>query len=49
VTGLYPSPLPGPAGNLELFLHLRAGAPPLDEADLEAVLAEGAGLPGAAR
>jgi 23S rRNA (cytidine1920-2'-O)/16S rRNA (cytidine1409-2'-O)-methyltransferase len=49
VAGLCPSPLPGPAGNLELFLHLRAGAPPLDEADLEAALAEGAGLPGAAR
>jgi 23S rRNA (cytidine1920-2'-O)/16S rRNA (cytidine1409-2'-O)-methyltransferase len=49
VAGLCPSPLPGPAGNLELFLHLRAGAGPLDEADLEAALAEGAGLPGAAR
>jgi 23S rRNA (cytidine1920-2'-O)/16S rRNA (cytidine1409-2'-O)-methyltransferase len=49
VAGLCPSPLPGPAGNLELFLHLRAGAGPLDEANLEAALAEGAGLPGAAR
>ena len=49
VAGLCPSPLPGPAGNLELFLHLRAGAPPLDEADLRAALAEGATLPGAAR
>jgi 23S rRNA (cytidine1920-2'-O)/16S rRNA (cytidine1409-2'-O)-methyltransferase len=48
VAGLCPSPLPGPAGNLELFLHLRAGAAPLDEAALEAALAEGAGLPGAA-
>jgi 23S rRNA (cytidine1920-2'-O)/16S rRNA (cytidine1409-2'-O)-methyltransferase len=49
VAGICPSPLPGPAGNLELFLHLRAGAPPLDEADLTAALAEGATLPGAAR
>ncbi|HET8787263.1 MAG TPA: SAM-dependent methyltransferase, partial [Actinomycetes bacterium] len=48
VAGLCPSPLPGPAGNLELFLHLRAGAPPLDEPALEAALAEGAALPGAA-
>jgi 23S rRNA (cytidine1920-2'-O)/16S rRNA (cytidine1409-2'-O)-methyltransferase len=49
VAGLCPSPLPGPAGNLELFLHLRAGAPPLDEPALRAALAEGATLPGAAR
>ena len=43
-----PSPLPGPAGNLELFLRLRADAAPLDEAELQATLAEGAALPGAA-
>jgi 23S rRNA (cytidine1920-2'-O)/16S rRNA (cytidine1409-2'-O)-methyltransferase len=49
MAGICPSPLPGPAGNLELFLHLRAGAPPLDEADVLAALAEGATLPGAAR
>jgi 23S rRNA (cytidine1920-2'-O)/16S rRNA (cytidine1409-2'-O)-methyltransferase len=49
VAGLCPSPLPGPAGNLELFLHLRAGAAPLEEADLQAALTEGATLPGAAR
>jgi 23S rRNA (cytidine1920-2'-O)/16S rRNA (cytidine1409-2'-O)-methyltransferase len=49
VAGICPSPLPGPAGNLELFLHLRAGAGPLDEADLQAALDEGAALPGAAR
>ena len=49
MAGICPSPLPGPAGNLELFLHLRAGAPPLDEADILAALAEGATLPGAAR
>ena len=48
VAGICPSPLPGPAGNLELFLHLRAGAPLLDEAALQAALAEGATLPGAA-
>jgi 23S rRNA (cytidine1920-2'-O)/16S rRNA (cytidine1409-2'-O)-methyltransferase len=48
VAGVCPSPLPGPAGNLELFLHLRAGAAPLDEAALQAALAEGATLPGAA-
>jgi 23S rRNA (cytidine1920-2'-O)/16S rRNA (cytidine1409-2'-O)-methyltransferase len=48
VAGLCPSPLPGPAGNLELFLHLRAGAAPLDESALQAALAEGAALPGAA-
>jgi 23S rRNA (cytidine1920-2'-O)/16S rRNA (cytidine1409-2'-O)-methyltransferase len=48
VAGLCPSPLPGPAGNLELFLHLHAGAPPLDEPALQAALAEGATLPGAA-
>ena len=49
MAGICPSPLPGPAGNLELFLHLRVGAPPLDEADVLAALAEGATLPGAAR
>jgi 23S rRNA (cytidine1920-2'-O)/16S rRNA (cytidine1409-2'-O)-methyltransferase len=49
VAGICPSPLPGPAGNLELFLHLRAGAAPLDEAELAAALAEAASLPGAAR
>jgi 23S rRNA (cytidine1920-2'-O)/16S rRNA (cytidine1409-2'-O)-methyltransferase len=48
VAGICPSPLPGPAGNLELFLHLRAGAPAIDEADLRAAVAEGATLPGAA-
>jgi 23S rRNA (cytidine1920-2'-O)/16S rRNA (cytidine1409-2'-O)-methyltransferase len=48
VAGICPSPLPGPAGNLELFLHLRVGAAPLDETDLQTALAEGATLPGAA-
>ena len=48
VAGVCPSPLPGPAGNLELFLHLRAGAAPLDDTALRAAVAEGAALPGAA-
>jgi 23S rRNA (cytidine1920-2'-O)/16S rRNA (cytidine1409-2'-O)-methyltransferase len=48
VAGVCPSPLPGPAGNLELFLHLRAGAPALDGTDLKAAVAEGATIPGAA-
>jgi 23S rRNA (cytidine1920-2'-O)/16S rRNA (cytidine1409-2'-O)-methyltransferase len=49
VAGLCPSSRPGPAGNLELFLHLRAGAGALDEAALAAALDEGAALPGTAR
>jgi 23S rRNA (cytidine1920-2'-O)/16S rRNA (cytidine1409-2'-O)-methyltransferase len=49
VAGLCPSPLPGPAGNVEFFLHLRRGAGPLDERALAAAVAEGAALPGAAR
>jgi 23S rRNA (cytidine1920-2'-O)/16S rRNA (cytidine1409-2'-O)-methyltransferase len=49
VAGLCPSPLPGPAGNVEFFLHLRAGAGVLDEAALAAAVAEGAALPGGAR
>ena len=43
--GVCPSPLPGPSGNVELFLLLRAGAGPLDEDALEAAVAEGAALP----
>jgi 23S rRNA (cytidine1920-2'-O)/16S rRNA (cytidine1409-2'-O)-methyltransferase len=35
------SPLPGPAGNVEYFLWLRAGAPPLDPAEAERAVAEG--------
>ncbi len=49
VAGLCPSPLPGPAGNVEFFLHLRAGAGVLDEGALAVAVAEGAALPGAAR
>jgi 23S rRNA (cytidine1920-2'-O)/16S rRNA (cytidine1409-2'-O)-methyltransferase len=41
VAGVTASPLPGPAGNVEYFLWLRRGAPPLDEAILERVVAEG--------
>jgi 23S rRNA (cytidine1920-2'-O)/16S rRNA (cytidine1409-2'-O)-methyltransferase len=49
VAGVCPSPLPGPAGNLELFLWLRVGAGPLDDAALRAAVAEGEALPRAAR
>lgn len=35
------SPLPGPAGNVEYFLWLAAGAPPLAEAELARAVAEG--------
>lgn len=38
VAGIARSPLPGPAGNVELFLWLRHGAPPLDEAALRAAV-----------
>ncbi|GAA2168503.1 TlyA family RNA methyltransferase [Actinomadura napierensis] len=41
VRGVTASPLPGPSGNVEYFLWLRAGAPPLDDADLEKAIAEG--------
>jgi len=39
--GVTASPLPGPAGNVEYFLWLRAGAPALDPADAERAVAEG--------
>ncbi|HZB29049.1 MAG TPA: TlyA family RNA methyltransferase [Streptosporangiaceae bacterium] len=35
------SALPGPSGNVEYFLWLRAGAPPLAEGDLTRAVAEG--------
>ena len=35
------SPLPGPSGNVEYFLWLRADAPPLDQADLDRAISEG--------
>ena len=41
VQGVTASPLPGPKGNVEYFLWLRAGAPPLDPADAERAVAEG--------
>lgn len=41
VRGVAASPLPGPAGNVEYFLWLLAGAPPLDAAELDRVVAGG--------
>jgi 23S rRNA (cytidine1920-2'-O)/16S rRNA (cytidine1409-2'-O)-methyltransferase len=39
--GVTASPLPGPAGNVEYFLWLRRGCPPLDDDDLRRAIAEG--------
>jgi 23S rRNA (cytidine1920-2'-O)/16S rRNA (cytidine1409-2'-O)-methyltransferase len=39
--GVVASPLPGPAGNVEYFLWLRADARPLDPADLALAIAAG--------
>jgi 23S rRNA (cytidine1920-2'-O)/16S rRNA (cytidine1409-2'-O)-methyltransferase len=41
VAGLTASPLPGPAGNVEYFLWMRVGAPPLDPDDLARAVEEG--------
>jgi 23S rRNA (cytidine1920-2'-O)/16S rRNA (cytidine1409-2'-O)-methyltransferase len=41
VLGITASPLPGPAGNVEYFLWLRRGAPPLDDGQLERAIKEG--------
>jgi 23S rRNA (cytidine1920-2'-O)/16S rRNA (cytidine1409-2'-O)-methyltransferase len=41
VPGVTASPLPGPAGNVEYFLWLRRGAPPLDDGQLERAIEEG--------
>lgn len=41
VLGVTASPLPGPSGNVEYFLWMRAGAPPLDPADADRAVAEG--------
>jgi 23S rRNA (cytidine1920-2'-O)/16S rRNA (cytidine1409-2'-O)-methyltransferase len=41
VRGITASPRPGPAGNVEYFLWLRLGAPPLEEAALERTIEEG--------
>jgi len=35
------SPLPGPSGNVEYFLWLRPGAPPLDDRDLRRAVGQG--------
>lgn len=39
--GVTASPLPGPSGNVEYFLWLRAGAPALDPADVDRAVTEG--------
>lgn len=39
--GVTASPLPGPSGNVEYFLWLRAGADDLDPAEVERAVAEG--------
>jgi 23S rRNA (cytidine1920-2'-O)/16S rRNA (cytidine1409-2'-O)-methyltransferase len=41
VQGSTASPLPGPAGNVEYFIWLRRGGPPLDDDDLRRTIAEG--------
>ena len=41
VQGITASPLPGPAGNVEYFVWLRRGAPPLDDSQLERAIKEG--------
>ena len=41
VRGVTASPLPGPSGNVEYFLWLRAGAPALDPAAVDRAVAEG--------
>ena len=41
VAGVTASPLPGPSGNVEYFLWLRVGAPPLDPAAVDQAVQEG--------
>ena len=41
VRGITASPLPGPSGNVEYFLWLTSGAPPLDDAVLAAAVEAG--------
>jgi len=41
VRGITASPLPGPSGNVEYFLWLQEGAPPLDLAQLDRAIAQG--------
>ena len=43
VQGITASPLPGPAGNVEYFVWLRRGAPPLDPEQLQRAIQEGPG------
>src|SRR5262245_20559698 len=43
VAGVVASPLPGPSGNVEFFLWLRAGAPVADAAAIGAVVAAASG------
>ena len=42
--GACPSPLPGPSGNIEFFVHLRTGAGPAPEAAVDAAIAQGVAL-----
>jgi 23S rRNA (cytidine1920-2'-O)/16S rRNA (cytidine1409-2'-O)-methyltransferase len=41
VAGITASPLPGPSGNVEYFLWLRRGTPPLDDSALREAIAAG--------
>ncbi|HEX8007033.1 MAG TPA: SAM-dependent methyltransferase, partial [Trebonia sp.] len=41
VCGITASPLPGPAGNVEYFVWLRRGCPPLAESDLARAIEAG--------
>ncbi|MGH8776982.1 MAG: TlyA family RNA methyltransferase [Jiangellaceae bacterium] len=41
VAGVTASPLPGPSGNVEYFLWLRAGSPPVDPAAVDRAVSEG--------
>ena len=41
VAGVTPSELPGPSGNVEYFLWMRRGAPPLDPEQLRQVISGG--------
>jgi len=41
VAGVVASPLPGPSGNVEYFLWLRAGAPALRDGELRRAIEEG--------
>jgi len=43
VRGVSASPLPGPAGNVEYFVWLQRGAPPLDEDELRRAVEAGPG------